>query len=89
MKDKRGERACWTCVYAVAGELDQNTLKRPIICRRGPPSLVAVPSPQGLAMVAMWPQMDPNAYCFEYRPDASDPENEFWDYKHSIALPKG
>jgi hypothetical protein len=63
--------ACSRCLFHVEGDLDPNTLKRPIMCKKNPPSLVMLPTQNGMALAAMWPVMQPDAWCYSFAPDVS------------------
>lgn len=60
---------CQDCFYGEQAPLDANNIGqvRPVICRRFPPSAQLLPTNQGVQMVANFPMMAPDAWCWEFK----------------------
>jgi hypothetical protein len=62
------QRACKNCKFAEKGEADPNNIgaPRPMICRRFPPTPIAVPSPQGVGISTQLPVVTERFWCYEF-----------------------
>jgi len=52
---------------------EQSVMKRMVICKAGPPSVLAIPTPQGLGIQSKWPVLEEISECdaFEERVEKS------------------
>ena len=56
--------ACSTCTHGVTGLAPDKSLI--VECRRFPPTLAIIASPQGLVNIVAFPQVKGDAYCGEH-----------------------
>lgn len=59
---------CETCKHVELQEMGAD-LKRPLICKRMPPIPVIMPTPQGVALTTMFPQVVKEMSCSEHAVD--------------------
>lgn len=62
-------RSCSLCEYGSRGEIDKNNVgaKRPYYCRFKPPVPMAIPTPNGMQLIATFPSVDEDAWCGEFK----------------------
>lgn len=60
--------ACRDCKYFEVAPPDPQNLKKPPtgICRRNPPQIVVIPTPQGLQLNMMRPMVPAQEWCGEF-----------------------
>lgn len=60
---------CEKCVYGEQGPVDPNNIgaPRPILCKRFPPTPIAIPTNQGLGFMSAYPQVSGDNECFEFK----------------------
>jgi hypothetical protein len=58
--------SCQLCRYAKEGDVTPD-LKRPLFCKRNPPLVLPVPTPHGVQVLTLDPQVDPGNWCGEYK----------------------
>lgn len=58
--------ACRECEHYHTGEIDPSTMKSQTVCRRYPPVPLAIPTPQGIMMLAVFPSVDANGACGDF-----------------------
>ena len=67
---------CALCAFAVEIRDPVNIGQKAIQCRRNPPQVIAVLTPQGSAIATAWPQVKQTDSCGEYAPDFEGPMAE-------------
>lgn len=60
---KRGEKACATCVHLYVQLSPENPLQKLMICKEGPPPVVAIMQPQGIILVTSFRQVTAEEFC--------------------------
>ena len=58
--------ACANCAFAVSQRMVPTDLTTILVCRRFPPAMTQLPSPQGLQVLVQWPPVAPAAWCYEF-----------------------
>lgn len=57
----------WACMRCKFSLLDIGRDKEPIrVCRRRAPSIVVIPTPQGIVVQNMWPQTRGEDWCGDF-----------------------
>ena len=60
--------ACRECEHYFVGDVDPSTMKSQTICRRYPPVPLAIPTPQGIMMMAVFPSVAAENSCGDFEP---------------------
>lgn len=63
----KGQPTCVTCRFHTL-EAMQGQIQRQMICRRNPPSMNMVTTPQGIQGMTFFPIVQPNIWCFAHEP---------------------
>jgi len=66
------KRDCMTCQYMTRERGDPKQIETVPVCRRHPPVLAAMATPQGLGVMTTFPVVNPQSWCYEYAPKALD-----------------
>jgi hypothetical protein len=53
------------CAHCTHGRpyFEKSVLKQMVTCKAGPPSVIAIPTPQGLGIQSKWPVMNEEGEC--------------------------
>lgn len=62
---------CSKCIHSLSDDSNKqaamNLKSVPTVCRRFPPVVLALSTPQGMAIVSQYPQVDPEkSFCGEF-----------------------
>jgi hypothetical protein len=58
---------CATCEFLREGKVNGATFKRAMECRKNPPQLLLVPTPQGVMLNSYFPPVDPDSGCGQWQ----------------------
>lgn len=61
-------RDCMVCRFSVSDDVDPSSLKRVTRCRRFPPTVTTVLTPEGIVQATAWPQVQAGGWCHEFQP---------------------
>jgi hypothetical protein len=58
---------CADCHFALQEQLPQQVV-RVLVCHHSPPSMSMTPTPRGIQATTVFPVLQPDQFCFQFRP---------------------
>lgn len=67
VRAEQQERACARCEYMVLQLIGPHDLERKMVCKRFPPNITNIHTPQGLMSITAHPVVNAGQWCFEFK----------------------